>query len=1060
MVDGDLAGMLASPRMIGKVAAVTQQEGISERAPETAGNDTEPLRSDWLDRNMASVQVPLRGVITSKEMRGRAEDMRNSKYAPLVPLILLSIVAARPALADEVTKEPGHEAKLLSHARQLIFEGLRSGEGYFSADGSKMIFQSERQTDNPFYQIYLMDLDTGDTRRISTGTGKTTCAWIHPSGQKVLFASTHEDPDAVKKQQEELAKRAAGQGSRYSWSFDEHYDIYEADTQGHILRKLTDVPGYDAEGSWSPDGKTIVFASNRRAYEQGTLTPDEQKVLGKDPSLFMDIYLMDADGTNVRRLTDTPGYDGGPFFSADGSRIVWRRFAENGVIAEIWTMRPDGSDKHQVTRSGIMSWAPYFHPSGDYIIFASNAQGFGNFELYLVDTAGRHQPVRVTESPGFDGLPVFSPDGRRLAWASSRTADKKPQIFIADWNDAAARRLLGLAAAASGPPPGAGAARADPFARTNPGITAKDLRLHVSTLASERMDGRLTGTAGARLATDYVAKAMAAVGLHPAGDMGGWFQSYAFSAGVSLADGNRLSLLQDGRATALTLDQDWRPLAFSGTGPVEQAKIVFAGYGLVAPAEGDFPAYDSYRGLDVKDKWVLALRFLPEDLSPERRQQLHEYAELRFKAMVARDKGARGLILVSGPTSQVEKQLVPLKSEAGAGGGSLPVVSVTDDAASKLLGAAGKDLAATQKALDTGEPQPGFALPGLRLSADIRLIHEKAHDRNVLGRLYAGNGPGSSLVVIGAHVDHIGHGENLSSRDEQADAGKVHYGADDNASGVAALLEIAQDLAAQRAAGKLSLRHDILFAAWTGEELGRLGSAHFVKTFGGKDGEKGLTPPVLAYLNMDMVGRLDKRLYVQAVGSSSLWKGELERRNAPIGLPLRLQDDSYLPTDTTSFYLQGVPVLTVFTGAHADYNTPRDTADRLNYDGLVKVARLMELMTRSLAMREEAPDYVAQEKPRTDASRANLRAYLGTIPDYTESGVKGVLINGVAKGGPAEKGGVQAHDVIVAVAGRAVENIYDYTYALNALKVGQPVQIRVLRAGRPVELTVTPGSRE
>jgi hypothetical protein len=217
---------------------------------------------------------------------------------------------------------------------------------------------------------------------------------------------------------------------------------------------------------------------------------------------------------------------------------------------------------------------------------------------------------------------------------------------------------------------------------------------------------------------------------------------------------------------------------------------------------------------------------------------------------------------------------------------------------------------------------------------------------------------------------------------------------------------------------------------------------------------------VLAYLNLDMVGRLDESLYVQAVGSSSVWKSELERRNAPVGLPLRLQDDSYLPTDTMSFYLQGVPVLTFFTGTHADYNTSRDTADRLNYDGLREIARLMELLTRGLAMREEAPDYLAQAKPRTDASRANLRAYLGTIPDYAESDVEGVVINGVAKGGPAERGGMQTGDVIVEVAGQAVENIYDYTYALNALKVGQAVTVKVLRGGTQTELEVTPASRE
>jgi Tol biopolymer transport system component len=983
---------------------------------------------------------------------------------PISAYALSSLVTLGSAVSAENTEpadpeQPGHEAELLSNTRQLIFEGRRSGEGYFSADGSKMIFQSEREADNPFYQIYLMDLETGDTQRLSTGTGKTTCAWVHPSGEKVLFASTHEDPQAEQKQREELDKRASGKASRYSWSFDEHYEIYEADTDGTILRRLTEAPGYDAEGSWSPDGGQIAFASNRHAYEKGALSDQERKVLEQDPSVFMDLYIMDSDGGNLRRLTDGLGYDGGPFFSADGSRIVWRRFAPKGHVAEIWTMRTDGSDQRQITRLGVMSWAPYFHPSGDYIVFANNRHGYGNFELYIVDSAGEKEPVRVTDSAGFDGLPVFTPDGKHLSWASGRTPDKKAQIFIADWDDTAARRLLGLGPADSGERmPGSSA---KPTAeRTTAEITEHDLRLHVTELTSERMSGRMTGGEGAGLATAYVAKAMASIGLAPAGDMGGWFQHYRFTAGVELSDGNRLALKTGTSERPLTLNQDWRPLAFSGSGELKPGELVFAGYGIQAPAEDDFPAYDSYAGLDPSGKWVLVFRYLPENLPQARRQHLHEYAELRFKAMTARDKGAVGLLVISGPSSGVKEQLVPLASETGAGWGSLPVISISDEIGAALLSAAKRDLKSLQAELDRGEPMAGFPLPGIELQGKIALSRGSAADRNVLGRLNAGDGPGDSLVVLGAHVDHIGRGEDMDSRAEDVHAGQVHPGADDNASGVAALLEIAQRLADRKAAGELKLTHDILFAAWTGEELGRLGSAHFAETFAAKAADRGLDPAVLAYLNLDMVGRLDQALYVQGVGSSSVWRREIERRNAPLGLPLRLQEDSYLPTDTTSFYLRGVPVLTLFTGTHADYNTPRDTAERLNYDGLAKIARFAGLMARGLAARPEAPDYIAHDKPKTDASRANLRAYLGTIPDYTESDIRGVALTGVAKGGPADEGGMRAGDIILNVAGKAVENIYDYTYALNALKVGQPVTVEVRREGEALELSITPESRE
>jgi Tol biopolymer transport system component len=378
--------------------------------------------------------------------RNRNRSMYPShRYLYLMVLLVgfLSVVSQGLHVARADEDAQALEQPFLSNIHQLIFKGKRSGEGYFSADGLKMIFQSEREPGNPFYQMYVMDLDTGNTRRVSTGVGKATCGWIHPNAGKVLFAASHQDPEAIQKQDEELEKRAAGKESRYSWSFDEYYDIYETDLQGGPLRNLTNVRGYDAEGSWSPDGKRIVFASNRDAYGQELSSQDQQK-LTQDPSYFMDLYIMNTDGSQVRRLTTTPGYDGGPFFSPDGAKIVWRRFSENGATAEIWTMNVEGTDQRQLTRLGVMSWAPYYHPSGDYIIFTTSVHGHTNFELYIVDAKGRSNPRRITYTEGFDGLPVFSPDGKKLAWSSSRTPDHKPQIFLAEWNDGHARRLLGL----------------------------------------------------------------------------------------------------------------------------------------------------------------------------------------------------------------------------------------------------------------------------------------------------------------------------------------------------------------------------------------------------------------------------------------------------------------------------------------------------------------------------------------------------------------------------------------------------------------------------------------
>ncbi len=336
------------------------------------------------------------------------------------------------------------ESEFLTRVRRLTYEGRRAGEGYFSADGAAMVLQSEREAGNPFFQIYRLDLASGETVRVSTAAGKTTCAFFRPGAREVLFASTHHDPGSAAQQQRELEQRAAGEARRYAWDYDPEFELYVRELASGGLTRLTDARGYDAEGSYSPDGEWIVWSSNRDAYAR-ELGPDDRRHLAADPAYFAEIYRMRADGSGAERITDAPGYDGGPFFFSDGERIVWRRFDEHGLIADLWTARPDGSDARRITDFASMSWAPYPHPSGRYLIFASNKLGFENFELYLVDAEGERQPVRVTDSPGFDGLPVFAPDARTLSWTSTRHGGQGGQLYLADWNDAHAREALATA---------------------------------------------------------------------------------------------------------------------------------------------------------------------------------------------------------------------------------------------------------------------------------------------------------------------------------------------------------------------------------------------------------------------------------------------------------------------------------------------------------------------------------------------------------------------------------------------------------------------------------------
>ncbi|MEM7557859.1 MAG: M20/M25/M40 family metallo-hydrolase [Planctomycetota bacterium] len=974
------------------------------------------------------------------------------------------------------------QAELMQDVRQVTFEGKRSGEGYFSADGSQMVFQSEREPGNPFYQIYLMDRENGDVHRVSPGNGKTTCAWIHPDGKKVLFASTQYDQEAAKKMQAELDFRASGKERRYSWDYDETYDLVEFDTETGDYTRLSTEVGYDAEGSYSPDGEWICFASNRKAYE-GEMTEKEKELFELDPASAMELYIMRSDGTELRQLTDKLGYDGGPFFSPDGKKICWRRFAENGATAEIMTMNVDGTEQKAITKLQTMSWAPYFHPSGDYLIFTTNRHGFSNFELYLVDAEGKKDPVRATYRADFDGLPVFTPDGKNLFWTSNSGA-KNSQIFECKWNDAAARELLGLGEPATELVEAANSAN-----NTAPGFSAADVGRHVDYLCRPELGGRLTGTEGELKATAYVAAYLESLGLFPAGQDGTFFHNFEFVSDVKLGEANALTL-GDG---AFEVNKQWRPVFFSKEGPVDAAEVVCAGYGIVAPEGENQDEYDSYVHLDVKDKWVLCFRQMPQDIAPERRQHLARFSGERYKSMVARDRGARGIIFVSGPNSPLRSRLVPLRMDGSLSGSSLAVISIDDGVGQQLVKKSGKNLKEIQSLYDSGEPQMGFLLEGVKLAAEVDIEPVKSRGRNVVAILPAGERPAEQMIVVGAHIDHLGTGQGGGSLAKDDEIGGMHRGADDNASGVACMLEIAQYLADQKESGKLNSKRDILFAAWSGEELGLRGSAAFAEEFyklypsrifalfgrsdlGGEEGEEQepdpsadphagihsgampLYPAVTSCINLDMVGRLREKLVLQGIASSDVWKGVIERRNAVVRLALTLQDDCNLPTDASTFYLKGVPILSAFTGSHDEYHTPRDVPELINYEGASQISRLMALITRDLVQAEEPPEYKEQETQ--PEMRANLTAYLGTVPDYAKEDIKGVLLGGVTKGAPAQKAGIKPGDIIVELAGKKIENIYDYTYAIEALKIGQETSCKVQRGKEVLELTLIPASRQ
>ena len=971
-------------------------------------------------------------------------------------VFLTGDVVAQHTTPNETETNFAEESQFLSNIRQLTYDGKRAGEGYFSEDGNALIFQSEREPDNPFYQIYLLNLLTGDTHRVSPGIGKTTCAFFRPGTDEVLYASTHHDVFAKAKQEEELKFRASGKERRYSWDYDEAMDIFSANRDGSNLKQLTDAAGYDAEASYSPDSKHIVFCSLRDAYPKSQLSPKELKQLEVDPAYFGEIYLMNADGSNQIRLTDAPGYDGGPFFTPDGQHIVWRHFTPDGSKADIYTMRIDGSNVRRLTDFDSMSWAPYFHPTGAYVIFASNKLGFSNFELYLVDARGRHEPVRVTSTDGFDGLPVFSPDGNHLCWTSNRNSQEVSQIYLAEWNHEAALEAIAAAPRSQNllvHPIG----RVSNHASSNK--TKTSIRQHIEFLADDALEGRMTGSEGAKRAAEHIASQFAQLNLKPVGDEQSYFQAFEFTAGRRIiSEENRFHITRQVHGSEqvmeFSVEKDFQPLSFSRNGVVE-GEVVFVGYGLSVPGELG-KGYDAYAGLDVKDKIVVALRYVPEEVEPERRQQLNRYSGLRYKAMQAREQGAKAFLVVAGPNSPNAGKLIPLDFDSSLADSGIVAASISDTVVNTLFAPSGKDLKEIQSGLDVENPHfvGQFPLPDVKVRIVVSVEKVKKTDQNVVALLPSPElTDDTAYVIVGAHYDHIGYGE-IGSLARKGEEGQIHNGADDNASGTAVVLELATTLSKAYQEHPEKFNRGVIFALWSGEELGLIGSTHFVN--------HPVVPleKIAAYVNFDMVGRLrENKLILQGVGSSSVWTKLIEKRNVPIGFNLTLQADPYLPTDVTAFYPKEVPVLSFFTGGHEDYNRPTDDSGTLNYTGIERISRLAHGIVLDLISAAERPEYVRVERSQSEGgSRDTLRAYLGTIPDYTteETGVK---LSGVRAGGPADKAGLKGGDVIVKFGGQEITNIYDYTYALDAVKIGEPVEVIVLRDGKRVQLTVTPEAR-
>jgi aminopeptidase YwaD len=584
--------------------------------------------------------------------------------------------------------------------------------------------------------------------------------------------------------------------------------------------------------------------------------------------------------------------------------------------------------------------------------------------------------------------------------------------------------LFTLALPACGP----GAARRD---AREPAFDAPRARAEVGWLADPARTGRGMGTPGGKAAEAWIADRFREAGLAPAFD-GAYAQRFEAPYRATLEKGNALAI---GDAAA-ALAQDFLPFGFSDDGTVE-GELVFVGHGISAADLG----HDDYAGLDVKGKIVLVAQDFPRESDPASRfrdPRHYRFTEWRYKAINARDHGAAAILGVRDVWAhEGPDDLPPWRGQVSSRAG---IVAARVTAAA--LARAGADVRALAAAGEA-DAKPHSRPLGIRARLAVEIVHERAETANVVAIL-SGRDPAvaGECVVVGAHHDHLGFGGDASLAPDQT--GAVHPGADDNASGIGALLAIARAFAAEGAP-----RRTVLFAAFAAEELGLLGSAHLVRN-----------PPAACavermqlMVNLDMVGRpTGAKVYVDG-GDTAKGLRDLvtsaEARAPRVPLALAFGGDGYGPSDHTSFYARNVPVLFFFTGAHSDYHRPSDTADKIDAEALTAVARLAYRVARAAA--DQAPRLevvrAAGPPPSRDRGERGYGTYLGAIPDFAERAEPGVLLTGVRPGSPAERAGMAGGDVLLRVGATKVLNLQDLAFALRSHRPGDEVEVEWARGG-------------
>jgi hypothetical protein len=559
----------------------------------------------------------------------------------------------------------------------------------------------------------------------------------------------------------------------------------------------------------------------------------------------------------------------------------------------------------------------------------------------------------------------------------------------------------------------------------------------IKALASPEMEGRGAGTRGLIRAEHLIEKRYKELHIEPAG-VKEYAQPFSVVTGARLKSDNRCVVQTAGKKQELTIEQGFVPFSFSASGQVT-APVVFAGYGATA----DEFHYDDYADVDVKDKVVVVFRYEPSGFGEKSAHHgLTQHSQLITKAINARDHGAKALVVITGKLGDGEEDvLTRFGSVSGPENVGIVMVQVKNAIADEWFQSAGKSLKDIQEQINSSTKPASFDFPEtLHVSLNIDIETMRATVNNVLAWL---PGQTDEYVIIGAHYDHLGRGNFDSLAPSQI--GQIHPGADDNASGTAGVLELARLLAPER--GKL--KRSILFMDFAGEELGLLGSAEWVK-----EPTRPLAKAV-AMINMDMIGRIkDDKVYIGGVGTGSTFKAVLDQAQKEAPFKIEYSAGGYSSSDHTSFVTKKIPVLFFFSGLHSDYHKPSDTWDKINGASAARLLDMVESVALQLANTDQPPAFqvVAEEKP-LGGSGGGYGPYFGSVPDFgqVENGVK---FSDVRPNSPAAKAGLKAGDILVQFGDKPIKNLYDFTDALRRSKVGDVVEVKVLRDGQPVTASV------